>query len=544
MPLLGDSAEEYHALKSAVDSLKQSHKRLSGAVEAKHFVAFKNVLNTVTKLMNRLEPLTVGMADAMVDLSSRFNKALDSKPIRNFLDMVNRDAVPIFKTMATAFGHFGIAAINIFTALSPMTKAIASGFGAMAERVATWSESLRSSQGLINFMDFVVMNIPKLRTGFRDLTVGLVNMFSGFGPMVSDALSWFQRMAAGFREWATNLKDTNGFKQFVSYIYETAPKIGVLIGNIAKLFVNLGKGMAGTGSSVLDVANKILSFVNATMSANPQIGQMIAKFISMSGLVWAIGPAFLWLSTAFGTAIGTIGKGIVSMSKVGSAIGVAAGAILGLLVVGLGLINQQFGVQMTELLTLVTQKGPEVITNLVNGITSALPALMASGAQLIAQLATTFATMFPLVVQAGVDILTSLISGLGANIGSLISSTFTIVTSILTSLLTALPQLVVVGMQFVSSLVQGVLDNIPQIISSVQTIVFGFVDSFVANLPTILDLGIQIITNLVDGAMTLLPQLITVGAQAIVQIVQGIAQNIPKIANGAVQLSVNSSVDW
>ena len=148
LPLLGDSAEEYHALKSAVDSLKQSHKRLSGAVEAKHFVAFKNVLNTVTKLMNRLEPLTVGMADAMVDLSSRFNKALDSKPIRNFLDMVNRDAVPIFKTMATAFGHFGIAAINIFTALSPMTKAIASGFGAMAERVATWSHQSRHELGL------------------------------------------------------------------------------------------------------------------------------------------------------------------------------------------------------------------------------------------------------------------------------------------------------------------------------------------------------------------------------------------------------------
>ena len=70
----------------------------------------------------------------------------------------------------------------------------------------------------------------------------------------------------------------------------------------------------------------------------------------------------------------------------------------------------------------MTTKGPQIIQNLVSGITSQIPVLIASGADLIAKFASAFATMFPVLVQAGVDLIGSLVQGVGQNATSLISS--------------------------------------------------------------------------------------------------------------------------
>lgn len=263
-----------------------------------------------------------------------------------------------------------------------------------------------------------------------------------------------------------------------------------------------------------------------------------AGLSSLIGLIPKIGSSLSIASSVGMSALGSMTSAMGTIMQVAlSAIGPAA--ILGLAVAGLGLVNNQFGTQIDSLLNMVTTKGPEIITNLVNGITSQLPQLMTSGTELIAKLASAISTMIPVIIQAGIQIIGSLVQGVGQNAPSLISSALQVVTSFISSVASALPQLLSMGMQLLLSIVNGIVQNIPQIVSSAQQILMSFVGSVVQNLPQIISTGIQILLSLVNGITQLLPQLLPVALNAILMLIQGLMNNIPQLLQGAIQI-VNS----
>lgn len=231
-------------------------------------------------------------------------------------------------------------------------------------------------------------------------------------------------------------------------------------------------------------------------------------------------------------------NGISSVMSVAlAAIGPAA--ILGLVVAGLGIINNQFGTQIDQLLNTVTTKGPQIIQNLVSGITSQIPALIASGADLIAKFASAFATMFPVLVQAGVDLIGSLVQGVGQNATSLISSAVTVIGTFVQSIASALPQLLGMGVELLANLVQGVLNNLPQILQSAQQAVTTFLTGLGQQMPQIIQNGIHILQNLVTGIVQSLPTILQIAVQVITSFIQGLVSNLPAIIQGGIQLIVS-----
>lgn len=228
-------------------------------------------------------------------------------------------------------------------------------------------------------------------------------------------------------------------------------------------------------------------------------------------------------------------NGISSVMSVAlAAIGPAA--ILGLVVAGLGIINNQFGAQIDQLLNTVTTKGPQIIQNLVQGITTAIPALIASGADLIAKFASAFATMFPVIVNAGVSLIVSLVQGIGQNATSLISSANTILNTFVSSLLNALPTLLSAGMELLANLSQGILNNIPQMMANAQKTVTTFLTGLGQQMPQIIQNGIQILQNLITGIIQQLPTILQIAVQVITSFIQGLVSNLPAIIQGGIQL--------
>lgn len=228
-------------------------------------------------------------------------------------------------------------------------------------------------------------------------------------------------------------------------------------------------------------------------------------------------------------------NGISSVMSVAlAAIGPAA--ILGLVVAGLGIINNQFGTQIDQLLNIVTTKGPQIIQNLVQGITNAIPALIASGADLIAKFASAFATMFPVIVNAGVSLIVSLVQGIGQNATSLISSANTILSTFVSSLLNALPTLLSAGMELLANLSQGIINNIPQMMANAQKIVTTFLTGLGQQMPQIIQNGIQILQNLITGIIQSLPTILQIAVQVITSFIQGLVSNSPAIIQGGIQL--------
>ena len=220
----------------------------------------------------------------------------------------------------------------------------------------------------------------------------------------------------------------------------------------------------------------------------------------------------------------------IAMSSIGPA------AIIGLVVIGLGLVYKQFGTQIDQMIELVTTKGPEIITNLVQGIVSQLPALAESGAQMLNTLMTAIAALLPTVMQAGMDILKGIVQGFTENVDVIMQGALTLITTLVNSIISLLPQLLICGLDIILSIVDGILANMSLILDSATSIMENIANTIATNLPTILSKGMEILEKVAQGIVQALPALITSALKMMTSIVKTISQNLPQIMQSAVKI--------
>lgn len=226
----------------------------------------------------------------------------------------------------------------------------------------------------------------------------------------------------------------------------------------------------------------------------------------------------------------------IAMRSVGPA------AILGLVVAGLGIVNNQFGSQIDQMIAMVVTQAPKVISNFVKGITSQMPMLASSGAQLLVHLSVGIAKTLPLVVNAGMQILNSIIQGISANSQSIVKSALLIVGTLGGAILNAVPQLLGMGLQVLTSITQGILNNMPLILVGIQTMITNITTAIQTKLPTMTQMGVQILQNIATGIVQMLPQIVVGAIQIITTLIDTISGNLPTILNGAVEI-INTLVD-
>lgn len=226
----------------------------------------------------------------------------------------------------------------------------------------------------------------------------------------------------------------------------------------------------------------------------------------------------------------------IAMRSVGPA------AILGLVVAGLGIVNSQFGGQIDKMIATVVTQAPKVISNFVKGITSQMPMLASSGAQLLVHLSVGISKTLPLVVNAGIQILNSIIQGISANAQSIVKSALLIVGTLGGAILNAVPQLLGMGLQVLTSITQGILDNMPLILVGIQSMITNITTAIQTKLPTMIQMGVQILQNIATGIVQMLPQIVVGTIQIITTLIDTISGNLPTILNGAVEI-INTLVD-
>lgn len=338
----GPGTKEMEALRDSVNGLKEDHKKLSDQLESNNFETFNNGVQAARKVLNKLNGLMVDSSGVMKNLSKSLNESMDSAPMERFFNYLNSNGASTLEKVARGVGFFGRSLASLMVAFGPLAASMSQGFLDMSKRVDEWSAKLADSQGMKQFTNYVNENMPKIRGAFRDLAVGLVQMFAAFGPMAATAMSWFERLMGRFREWSSQLSQNQAFKNFVKYIEEAAPKVGQLIGNLAKTFSLLAQGMAPLAMSILNVANAFLQWFNALMQTNPGVAQLIAKMITLAGVALAVVPALTlihsWLKpieegglgvkaalTAVSEVFGRVG---VSMLGVVATIGVVVAAFV------------------------------------------------------------------------------------------------------------------------------------------------------------------------------------------------------------------------
>lgn len=265
-----------------------------------------------------------------------------------------------------------------------------------------------------------------------------------------------------------------------------SPVIGVLsqVGNAFKMF-------SGSASSALN------SFTGGALSS-------LAKKTELS--VLTAGAKLAKLSPMVGKAVSLANIGMQALFPA---------AVIGIALAGLGLLYSKFGTQIDKLLEVAKTKGPEIITNLGNGIANKIPDLVNQGATLINHFAQALAANLPAILTAGTNIVIALVQSVGNNAGKLIQSALLVVGSFLQGVMQNLPRLIVAGVTLIGQLLVGIVQNIPMLIATAGRIISGFIDGLGQSAPQLLGSGIKIIFELIKGIVQAIPQIVLAGVEIV-----------------------------
>lgn len=204
------------------------------------------------------------------------------------------------------------------------------------------------------------------------------------GPTLLGVGKGFNILSGGFSALGKGAKVIEGLN---SKILNTSKSMLTWIGNNDKLKSNLAGLIVGgfmkTNMAIDTVKGKVPMLTSMLSNVSSGISGTFSKFTgAISSTFPNVTSGLSKITGAFGGLFGKIGSKMGNFLPIFTKMFNIAG-IVGLVVAGLGLLQSQFGEQINSFLQMVTQKGPEIITNLVNGIVSKLPDLLAKGRRII-----------------------------------------------------------------------------------------------------------------------------------------------------------------
>lgn len=145
------------------------------------------------------------------------------------------------------------------------------------------------------------------------------------------------------------------------------------------------------------------------------------------------------------------------------------------------------------------------------------------------------------IVPMGIELIQNLIDGMVSQFPDILASINNAIGVITKGIVKMLPQIIQLGLQIILSLVQGIAESLPTLIPQIVDTVLLIVDTLLDNIDLIIDAGIQLLIGLADGLIEALPDLIDRISEIIDKIVMAISNNLPKIIEAGVELIVKLS---
>ena len=162
---------------------------------------------------------------------------------------------------------------------------------------------------------------------------------------------------------------------------------------------------------------------------------------------------------------------------------------------------------LTQLTTALSEGGPEamlaaageIISDLAAGIAEQLPGLMQTGVEIITQLTQSLTDAMPAMLDTAGEVLGTLAQGIIDNLPELIVCAARIISELADYLGDHADDIMDKGVQFVESIITGITAALPQLITSAAGLIAKWAAALIAHLPDILKCGAAMLTTLVDG---------------------------------------------
>lgn len=477
-----DEAEK--TIEGSVNSAKAAWENFeAGVISANDLVdtfwiAAHNVFTNLGQIIPRLGK--TGM-DVVSALAGKIGGAIPQ--VKGFTDSISKLASELKGMNSDQLSNLGKMAVVIAGSAPALSI-----FGKGIENVKT------ATDGFNDIVDGVVISIGKVPKGAKSASATLKKIGGEFKFLGESIALPFQDLG---EKIAPRLKDLGGFMveswtngpggKITGAVTNTVKKIGESFGKIgpklAEKFPGITKKFAELGAKMSAASAKVSKVLG-------KVGTKISEYAGF------IGNAFTPILSRVASFAPTFFK----------LINIGAGAAI--IVAGMGLIYSQFGTQIDQLLLLAQTKGPEVITNFSDGITAALPGLVAQGATLIMGILNAITANLPALVSAGVSIISTLAGSLGAQLPQLIPCAVRMIMTLVSSLAGNLPKLIQSGLKLMKGLASGIANSIPIVAAKAPIIIGKLASTIITNLPKILTAGVQIISKLAVGLVRGIPALI------------------------------------
>lgn len=533
----GGTQEEMKRLISDASKMTDVQKELGVTVDASS-LSFGNIVNAISVVQKQMGITGTTSKEAATTIKGSVNSAKAAwenfeAGVISANDLVETfwtAAQNIFTNLGQIIPRLGKTGMDVVSALAgkiggavPQVK----GFTDSISKLANELKGMNSDQ-LLNLGKMAVViagsapalsifgkgieNVKTATDGFNDIVDGAVTSIGKVPKGAKSASATFKKIGGEFKylsesialpfqdlgeKIASRLKDLGGFMaeswangpggKITGAVTNTVKKIGGAFGQIGP---KLAEKFPGVAEKFAELGTK-MSAVSA--KASKVLGKAGTKISEYAGFI----------ADAFTPILSRVASFAPTFFKL---INIGAGAAI--IVAGMGLIYSQFGTQIDQLLLLVQTKGPEVITNFANGITAALPGLVAQGATLIMGILNAITVNLPALITAGVSIISTLASSLAAQLPQLIPCAVQMILTLVTSLISNLPQLITSGLNLMKGLASGIANSIPLVAAKAPVIIGKLASTIITNLPKILTAGVQIISKLAVGLVQGIPALI------------------------------------
>ncbi|OAQ48723.1 hypothetical protein [Staphylococcus aureus] len=270
--------------KKALDGVKSAWTDIIKQNQSAIFTTLANGLNTVKTAMQSLQPFFSGISRGMEEVSQSVLKwAENSSVASRFFNMMNTTGVSVFNKLLSAAGGFGDGLVNVFTQLAPLFQWSADWLDRLGQSFSKWANSASGQNSITRFIEYTKTNLPIIGNIFKNVFAGINNLMNAFSGSSTGIFQSLEQMTAKFREWSEQVGQSQGFKDFVSYIQTNGPLIMQLIGNIARGLVAFATAMAPIASAVLRVAVAITGWIANLFEAHPATAQLVGVIITLVG---------------------------------------------------------------------------------------------------------------------------------------------------------------------------------------------------------------------------------------------------------------------
>lgn len=396
---------------------------------------------------------------------------------------------------------------------------------------------------LRQFVQFGSDGVSRLTAAFKE--GGLSGAMKEFGSLLSEGLSMVidmlpqvvsagvQLLEAFIQGIVDNIPQiTSAAVKVLSMFAESIIKnVPTLLSAAGQIVMSLAQGIADNIDELAQTGLDMLLELLHGMIGNDGLSQFmeVASKIIESLATW-IGEYSSVLADA---AIYVIGLFAAQLTNPDTLMGLLESALM---------LMEYLAEAITDNLPFLIQVAFEIIENLVNFISEALPELAASALEILQMLANAIVENLPVLIDSAVSIVTQLIDTIMENLPEFLTAALEIITELALGLVENIPALVDSAIEIVMRLVDFLIENVDMLIDASVEIILALAEGLITNLPKLLDKAPELIGKLTEAIIEAVPKLLDAAIEIIIKLAGYIAEQFPEIVKKGTEI-IDSLID-